>query len=152
MPVPAKRDLVSIDDLSVDEIMQLFQHADGFRENLHDSSDVCTGQILAALFFEPSTRTRLSFESAMLRLRPQKGLYGQWYQMNFGPADCGSTSDFQQVYLVLLMAISRHSDGCARASALPLKADISPTHWTPDNSASHAPRQQPGQRRLRKLE
>lgn len=68
MSVPAKRDLISIDGLSCAEILELFEHADAFREDLNGWSHVCRGLILAALFFEPSTRTRLSFESAMLRL------------------------------------------------------------------------------------
>ncbi|MGE3172961.1 MAG: aspartate carbamoyltransferase catalytic subunit [Planctomycetota bacterium] len=68
MPDPQKRDLVSIEDLSTDEILELFQHADEFRDNLRAWSDLCRGSIMATLFFEPSTRTRLSFESAMLRL------------------------------------------------------------------------------------
>jgi len=63
-----KRDLVSIEDLSTAEILELFQHADEFRANLREWSDLCRGTIMATLFFEPSTRTRLSFESAMLRL------------------------------------------------------------------------------------
>jgi aspartate carbamoyltransferase catalytic subunit len=68
MAASGKRDLVSIEDLSREEILELFDHADEFRENLHDWSDLCRGSIMATLFFEPSTRTRLSFESAMLRL------------------------------------------------------------------------------------
>lgn len=64
----AKRDLVSIEDLSTAEILELFHHADEFRANLHAWSDLCRGAIMATLFFEPSTRTRLSFESSMLRL------------------------------------------------------------------------------------
>jgi aspartate carbamoyltransferase catalytic subunit len=63
-----KRDLVSIEDLSTGEILELFEHADEFRDNLRAWSDLCRGSIMATLFFEPSTRTRLSFESAMLRL------------------------------------------------------------------------------------
>ncbi len=63
-----KRDLVSIDDLGNDEILALFERADRFQENLKAWSALCPGSILATLFFEPSTRTRLSFESAMLRL------------------------------------------------------------------------------------
>jgi aspartate carbamoyltransferase catalytic subunit len=63
-----KRDLVSIEDLSTAEILELFHHADEFKANLHAWSDLCRGAIMATLFFEPSTRTRLSFESAMLRL------------------------------------------------------------------------------------
>ena len=63
-----KRDLVSIEDLSQAEILELFHHADEFRANLSAWSELCRGTIMATLFFEPSTRTRLSFESAMLRL------------------------------------------------------------------------------------
>lgn len=63
-----KRDLVSIEDLSTAEILELFQHADEFRANLRAWTELCRGTIMATLFFEPSTRTRLSFESAMLRL------------------------------------------------------------------------------------
>jgi len=63
-----KRDLVSIEDLSIGEILDLFRHADEFRENPRAWSDLCRGSIMATLFFEPSTRTRLSFESSMLRL------------------------------------------------------------------------------------
>src|SRR5262245_26627750 len=68
MPGPEVRDLVSIDDFSVEEILELFRHADNFREDLSAWTHLCTGKIMATLFFEPSTRTRLSFESAMLRL------------------------------------------------------------------------------------
>ncbi len=63
-----KRDLVSIEDLATAEILELFHHADEFRANLSEWSELCRGAIMATLFFEPSTRTRLSFESAMLRL------------------------------------------------------------------------------------
>lgn len=68
MQKPSKRDLVSIDDLSSAEIMALFRHADEFRADLRAWSHLCRGSIMATLFMEPSTRTRLSFESAMLRL------------------------------------------------------------------------------------
>lgn len=68
MAAHVKRDLVSIEDLSTAEILELFQHADEFRADLHAWSELCRGTIMATLFFEPSTRTRLSFESAMLRL------------------------------------------------------------------------------------
>jgi aspartate carbamoyltransferase catalytic subunit len=68
MAGPNTRDLVSIDDFSVEEILELFRHADAFREDLSAWANLCTGKIMATLFFEPSTRTRLSFESAMLRL------------------------------------------------------------------------------------
>ena len=62
------RHLVSVDDLSSAEILELFQHARTYAGDLRAWSDVCRGRILASLFYEPSTRTRLSFESAMQRL------------------------------------------------------------------------------------
>ncbi len=64
------RDLVRISDLSRDEILEIFKCADKMLEILEGkgSSDVLKGKILATLFFEPSTRTRLSFEAAMKRL------------------------------------------------------------------------------------
>ncbi len=64
----AKRDFVSIDDLCNAEILNLFRLADEYNEDLTAWTATCAGSILATLFFEPSTRTRLSFESAMLRL------------------------------------------------------------------------------------
>ncbi|MBI5361551.1 MAG: aspartate carbamoyltransferase catalytic subunit [Planctomycetes bacterium] len=66
--MPGLRHLVSIDDLSLDEIKKLFVHARTFAADLRASSELCRGMIAASLFYEPSTRTRLSFESAMLRL------------------------------------------------------------------------------------
>lgn len=66
--MPGIRHLVSIDDLSLGEILELFEHAQRFADNLRDWSHLCRGLISASLFYEPSTRTRLSFESAMLRL------------------------------------------------------------------------------------
>jgi aspartate carbamoyltransferase catalytic subunit len=62
-----KRDFVSIDDLGDDEVRELFRVA-GEMARLREWSHLCPGRILASLFYEPSTRTRLSFESAMNRL------------------------------------------------------------------------------------
>jgi len=64
----AIRHLVSIDDLSLTEIQSLFESARAFARDLRGHADLCRGLISASLFYEPSTRTRLSFESAMLRL------------------------------------------------------------------------------------
>jgi len=64
----AIRHLVSIDDLSLEEITEIFGHADRFAADPRGFSEIARGLISASLFFEPSTRTRLSFESAMLRL------------------------------------------------------------------------------------
>ncbi len=62
------RHLVSVDDLSLDEIREIFERAKTFSSDLGAWSHLCPGLISASLFYEPSTRTRLSFESAMQRL------------------------------------------------------------------------------------
>lgn len=62
------RNLIDITDLSTEEIHDLIDTAEDILENPGRYSEVCRGKQLATLFFEPSTRTRLSFESAMLAL------------------------------------------------------------------------------------
>lgn len=60
------RSLVSIDDLSKAEILKVLDLAEGFEKN--PNQRILDGKVVATLFFEPSTRTRLSFESAVNRL------------------------------------------------------------------------------------
>ena len=62
------RSLIDIRELSIDEIDELVKVANDIIDNPAKYSEKCRGKILATLFFEPSTRTRLSFESAMLNL------------------------------------------------------------------------------------
>lgn len=62
------RNLIDIKDLSKEEIDKLIKVANDIINHKEKYSHKCDGKILATLFFEPSTRTRLSFESAMLRL------------------------------------------------------------------------------------
>ena len=62
------RNLINILDLTVEEIAELIAVADDIIANPAKYRHVCDDKILATLFFEPSTRTRLSFESAMLNL------------------------------------------------------------------------------------
>lgn len=58
--------LVSIDDISREEILDLIERARFFEE--HPDHKILDGKVVATLFFEPSTRTRLSFETAVNRL------------------------------------------------------------------------------------
>lgn len=62
------RNLIDIKDLTVEEIDELIETAKDIMSNKEKYSEKCKNKILATLFFEPSTRTRLSFESAMLGL------------------------------------------------------------------------------------
>ena len=62
------RHLIQPDDLTVSEIEEICSLAEQIIVDPKSFQDVCRGKILATLFFEPSTRTRLSFEAAMLHL------------------------------------------------------------------------------------
>jgi aspartate carbamoyltransferase catalytic subunit len=62
------RDIVSIKDFSRKEIDYLLNRSQDMEPMARKGSDMLKGKILATLFFEPSTRTRLSFEAAMLKL------------------------------------------------------------------------------------
>lgn len=62
------RNLIDITDLSVNEIDELIKVGEDIKTNKEKYYGKCKGKQLATLFFEPSTRTRLSFESAMLSL------------------------------------------------------------------------------------
>ena len=62
------KNLMNITDLSLEEINELIATAEDIIANPVKYQDACNHKLLAALFFEPSTRTRLSFEAAMHRL------------------------------------------------------------------------------------
>ncbi len=62
------RSLINIHDLSPDEINSLIETANDIMAHPDDYAECCRRKKLATLFYEPSTRTRLSFESAMLEL------------------------------------------------------------------------------------
>lgn len=81
--------LIDITDLNVAEIDDLIKTAKDIMKNKEKYSEKCKNKILATLFFEPSTRTRLSFESAML------GLGGK--VIGFSSASNSSTSKGESV-------------------------------------------------------
>jgi aspartate carbamoyltransferase catalytic subunit len=62
------RHLIEPGDFSLEELDGLFTLAGRIEDERGFLGEACRGRVLAALFFEPSTRTRLSFEAAMLRL------------------------------------------------------------------------------------
>ena len=62
------RSLIDISELTTDEIEELINIANDIIANPESYSEKCKGKKLATLFFEPSTRTRLSFEAAMMEL------------------------------------------------------------------------------------
>ena len=62
------RHLIGINDFSVKELDDMINLAKDIIDNPNKYSEACKGKKLATLFYEPSTRTRLSFESAMIEL------------------------------------------------------------------------------------
>lgn len=62
------RDIISIEDFSQQEINHILDVAKNMEPYAKTGSEILKGKILATLFFEPSTRTRLSFETAILKL------------------------------------------------------------------------------------
>ena len=83
------RHLISPLDLSLDELDELLETAGDIMEDPQKYAHVCDGKKLATLFYEPSTRTRLSFESAMLNLGGQV--------LGFSSADSSSASKGESV-------------------------------------------------------
>ncbi|MDD4508358.1 MAG: aspartate carbamoyltransferase, partial [Eubacteriaceae bacterium] len=62
------RHLIEPGDFTIEELESIFELADQIIANQEEFMDICKGKLLASLFYEPSTRTRFSFESAMMRL------------------------------------------------------------------------------------
>lgn len=62
------RNLISTDDFTTEETLEILNLAQDMIKSPENFSNLCNGKILGTLFFEPSTRTRLSFESAIHRL------------------------------------------------------------------------------------
>lgn len=76
------RSLVSITDYSKEEYLEIIRLAAGFEQN--PNQDILSGKLVGTLFFEPSTRTRLSFETAVQRLGGKI--------IGFADASCSSVS------------------------------------------------------------
>jgi aspartate carbamoyltransferase catalytic subunit len=91
-------------DFSVEELDKLLSLADDIEKNPAKYAHACDGKILATCFYEPSTRTRLSFESAMLRLGGQV--------LGFSEAGSSSAAKGESVSDTIRV-ISCYADICA---------------------------------------
>ena len=98
------RHLLNPLDFSVEEISQLLNLASEIEHNLPKYAHVCDGKKLATLFYEPSTRTRLSFEAAMLNLGGNV--------LGFASADSSSAAKGESVADTIRI-ISCYADICA---------------------------------------
>jgi aspartate carbamoyltransferase catalytic subunit len=114
-----KYDIVSIEDLEIGDIEQIFKLADTFADGIASGTPCTTaaGLIMATLFYEPSTRTRLSFESAMHRLG---GAVISSADMHASSASKGeSLADTARVVSAYadLIVVRHPFDGAARVAA-----------------------------------
>ena len=91
-------------DLSVEELDDLITLAEQIMKNPDKYSQCCNGKKLATCFYEPSTRTRLSFEAAMLNLGGRV--------LGFSSADSSSASKGESV-ADTIRVISSYADICA---------------------------------------
>ncbi len=91
-------------DLSVEEITELLNVSNDIEKNPKKYSEICKGKKLATLFYEPSTRTRLSFEAAMLNLGGSV--------LGFSSADSSSAAKGESV-ADTIRVISCYADICA---------------------------------------
>ncbi|MFR7972392.1 MAG: aspartate carbamoyltransferase [Lacrimispora saccharolytica] len=98
------RHLMSPLDFSVEELEQLMNLANDIECNPKKYAHACDGKILATLFYEPSTRTRLSFESAMIRLGGKC--------LGFASADNSSAAKGESVSDTIRI-VSCYADICA---------------------------------------
>ena len=98
------RHLMSPLDFSVEELDQLMDLANDIEKNPEKYAHACDGKRLATLFYEPSTRTRLSFEAAMLNLGGSV--------LGFASADSSSASKGESVSDTIRV-ISCYADICA---------------------------------------
>ena len=98
------RHLISPQDLSLTELNNLLVLADDIAKNKEKYSECCHGKKLATLFYEPSTRTRLSFEAAMLNMGGSV--------LGFSSADSSSASKGESVSDTIRV-VSCYADICA---------------------------------------
>ncbi|MCR5734062.1 MAG: aspartate carbamoyltransferase [Lachnospiraceae bacterium] len=98
------RHLMNPLDFTVEELEKLMELADDIKKDPEKYSHLCDGKILATCFYEPSTRTRLSFESAMIRLGGQV--------LGFASADSSSAAKGESVSDTIRI-ISCYADICA---------------------------------------
>lgn len=98
------RHLMSPLDFDLDELDKVLDLANDIEKNPAKYAHACDGKIMATLFYEPSTRTRLSFESAMLRLGGKV--------LGFSSADSSSASKGESV-ADTIRVVSCYADICA---------------------------------------
>ena len=101
------KNLIDLSVMSTEQIDKIIRKAKKIMQSPADYRHACDGKILATLFYEPSTRTRLSFEAAMLNLGGSV--------LGFSSADSSSASKGESV-ADTIRVISSYADICAMKS------------------------------------
>ena len=110
--------LIDLASLPVEELMEIIELANMIKDEPQAYSDVCKGKILATLFYEPSTRTQMSFKTAMLRLggsiigfdNPQNSSVSKGESLKDTVTVVGGYAD--------IIAIRHSMEGTAKAASL----------------------------------
>lgn len=112
------RHLIDPMDFSTEEIDEVFNLAEEIIENPQKFSKVCQGKLLATLFFEPSTRTRLSFEAAMLRLGGQVLGFSDANSSSVSKGECTADTIRTVGCYADIIAMRHPKEGAARVAAM----------------------------------
>lgn len=118
------RHLIDPMDFKVEELDEIFSLAEKIIKNPKKYSKICDGKILATLFYEPSTRTRFSFEAAMMRLG---GNVLGFSEPNSSSASKGETlaDTIKMVSIYSDVIAMRHpKEGAARVASLYSKVPV----------------------------
>ena len=110
--------LIDLGNLTTDELMEIISLANEIMKAPEKYSEACRGKILATLFYEPSTRTQMSFKTAMLRLggsiigfdNPQNSSVSKGESLKDTITVVGGYAD--------IIAIRHQLEGTARAASL----------------------------------
>lgn len=111
------RHLIDPQDLSVDELETIFELAEDIIDKPEDFSTLCQGRILGSLFYEPSTRTRLSFESAMYRLGGQVVGFSEAGSSSVSKGESLSDTIRTVASYADIIAMRHHKEGAPRYGA-----------------------------------
>lgn len=112
------KNVIDLEDLTVEELQNIITLANKIKNNPSEYAGVCQGKILATLFYEPSTRTQMSFKTAMLRLggsvigfdNPQNSSVSKGESLKDTITVVGGYAD--------IIAIRHPLEGTAKASAM----------------------------------
>lgn len=110
--------IIDLEELSFSDLQEIVNLADSIMQNPKKYSDACKGKILATLFYEPSTRTQMSFQTAMLRLGGQT--IGFDNPMNSSVAKGETIKDTVKIVsgYADIIAMRHPSEGSAKAASL----------------------------------